>query len=69
MASFLVRAFEIAPSPVNPFNDVAGTHAADIAALYASGVTTGCSTTPLSYCPASSVLRDQMAAFLHRAAT
>jgi hypothetical protein len=67
MASFLVRAFDLAPSTINPFNDVGGTHAADIAALYASGVTTGCTATPLSYCPGGSVLRDQMAAFLHRA--
>jgi hypothetical protein len=67
MASFLVRAFDIASSTNNPFNDVGGTHAADIAALYASGVTTGCSAVPLAYCPGSPVLRDQMAAFLHRA--
>ncbi|CAN5180993.1 hypothetical protein BH18ACT5_BH18ACT5_05960 [soil metagenome] len=69
MASFLVRAFDIAPSANNPFNDVASTHEPDIAALYASGVTSGCSAAPLSYCPASPVLRDQMAAFLHRASS
>ncbi|MCA1734563.1 MAG: S-layer homology domain-containing protein [Actinobacteria bacterium] len=68
MASFLVRAFDLAPSSTNPFTDVGGVHAADIAALYQSGITTGCSTTPLSFCPTSAVLRDQMAAFLHRAA-
>ena len=69
MASFLVRAFDLAPSTNNPFNDVGGTHAADIAALHQSGVTTGCSAVPLSYCPGSPVLRDQMAAFLHRASS
>jgi hypothetical protein len=69
MASFLVRAFDIGAAAGNPFADVGGTHAADIAALFASGVTTGCSTNPLSYCPAAPVLRDQMAAFLHRAST
>jgi glucose/arabinose dehydrogenase len=35
--------------------------------LYAEGVTTGCDTNPLRYCPADPVIRDQMAAFLTRA--
>ncbi|MBL8062230.1 MAG: PQQ-dependent sugar dehydrogenase [Anaerolineales bacterium] len=32
--------------------------------LYESGITGGCSTSPLSYCPTSSVTRAQMAVFL-----
>ena len=35
--------------------------------LYAAGVTSGCSTSPLLYCPTLSVTRDQMAVFLLRA--
>ena len=68
MASFLVRAFDIPTTAPNPFGDVGGTHAADIAALYESGITNGCSVSPLFYCPGETVLREQMAAFLHRAA-
>ncbi|HEX2420923.1 MAG TPA: S-layer homology domain-containing protein, partial [Acidimicrobiia bacterium] len=68
MASFLVRAFDVPTAAVNPFGDVGGTHAGDIAALYQSGITNGCSASPLFYCPGQTVLREQMAAFLHRAA-
>jgi len=32
--------------------------------LYADGITNGCSTSPLLYCPGDSVTRDQMAKFL-----
>jgi M6 family metalloprotease-like protein len=35
--------------------------------LYADGITTGCGTSPLVYCPESSVTRAQMAIFLLRA--
>jgi hypothetical protein len=35
--------------------------------LYAAGVTGGCATSPLSYCPTSPVTRAQMAIFLLRA--
>jgi CSLREA domain-containing protein len=35
-----------------------------IESLYNSGITGGCSTNPLSYCPTSSVTRAQMAVFL-----
>ncbi len=37
-----------------------------IETLYVNGVTGGCSTNPLAYCPATSVTRDQMAVFLLR---
>ena len=71
MASFIVRAYKIASVPdgaglANPFADVTGAHAVDVAALYRAGVTTGCSAAPLSYCPTQPVLREQMAAFLNR---
>jgi hypothetical protein len=35
--------------------------------LYDTGVTSGCNTSPLMYCPATPVTRDQMAVFLLRA--
>ena len=71
MASFLVRAFDLpaAPEPVG-FTDVEGTtHTANIEALAHSGITVGCSTDPLAYCPRQPVTRAQMATFLHRAVT
>ena len=40
--------------------------AAFIEQLYAEGVTQGCGTNPLRYCPSSSVSRGQMAVFLLR---
>lgn len=69
IASFLVRAYQLPGGAVSPFGDVSGTHAADVAALFAAGITGGCSTNPALYCPAAPVLREQMAAFLHRAET
>jgi hypothetical protein len=69
MASFLVRAFHLPAGTQNPFADVGGTHAGDVAALYQSGITKGCSASPLFFCPGESVLREQMAAFLHRASS
>jgi len=35
--------------------------------LFAAGITSGCSTAPISYCPQQPVLREQMAVFLMRA--
>jgi hypothetical protein len=66
MASFLVRAYRLPTGAANPFADVTGGHAPDVGALYAAGVTTGCSQAPLAFCPGGSVLREQMAAFLNR---
>jgi len=69
MASFLVRAFELEPAPSAGFTDVNedGTHAADIDALFAAGITAGCETDPLRYCPDKAVTRAEMATFLRRA--
>lgn len=52
------------------FADVPAHHwaYAYIEAIYREGITTGCVTSPLQYCPASSVTRSQMAAFICRAA-
>ena len=37
-----------------------------IEGLYAAGVTSGCTNSPLSYCPTTTVTRDQMAVFILR---
>lgn len=66
MASFLARALGLPAGSTNPFTDVtAGAHAADIAAIAAAGITTGCA--PSLYCPFNPVTRAQMATFLARA--
>ena len=68
MATFLQRAFDLEPAPAAGFTDVSGgSHAANIDALAAAGITVGCSRDPLQYCPARSVTRAQMATFLARA--
>ena len=69
MASFLVRAFALPPSASHAFTDLkdGGSHTANIASLAASGITSGCATGPLRYCPQKSVTRAQMATFLARA--
>lgn len=75
MAVFLERGMHW-PAPFSPpsgagtlFADVPGTYwAVDwIEALYADGITGGCSASPLMYCPEDSVTRAQMAVFLVRA--
>lgn len=69
MASFLVRGFGLPQAPPAGFADVAtgGVHAANIDALAASGITAGCGTEPLTYCPSRDTTRAQMATLLHRA--
>ena len=68
MATFLVRALGLPAASPAGFTDTAGnTHQADIDALAAAGVTKGCSTVPLQYCPNRSVTRAEMATFLVRA--
>ena len=69
MATFLLRAFGLPPGRDAGFGDVAAnhTHAASINALAAAGVTAGCRTNPLRYCPDKAVTRAQMATFLARA--
>ena len=73
MAVFLLRAEHgkgyIPPAATGIFGDVPTTYwAADwIEQLYAEGITSGCSASPLLYCPTTTVTRDQMAVFLLRA--
>ncbi|MGA7270599.1 MAG: carboxypeptidase regulatory-like domain-containing protein [Acidimicrobiia bacterium] len=70
MASFLVRALGLTEGgDLNRFVDDDGSvHEADIDRLAAAGITKGCNPpTNDRFCPSSDVLREQMAAFLHRA--
>jgi hypothetical protein len=66
MASFLTRAFELAPASSAGFIDVPANnpHTADIDAIAAAGITVGCGAG--TYCPTDVVRRDQMASFLSR---
>ena len=70
MATFLTRALDLPPAaqPAG-FTDVDpdSVHAPGIEALYAAGITRGCSQEPLRYCPDQPVTRAQMATFLARA--
>ena len=68
MASFLTRAFGLEQTGRTGFADIAGnTHEAGIDALAASGITAGCASRPVRFCPDSQVTRAQMATFLARA--
>ncbi len=67
MASFLVRALDLGAAPPAGFGDTGGSvHRADIDALWAAEITTGCQASPLRYCPAQAVTRAEMATFLAR---
>lgn len=63
------RGIWVAPVSATRFNDVARTQWSYdyINRLQAAGITNGCATAPMSYCPGDPVLREQMAAFLLRA--
>ncbi|MCQ3814582.1 MAG: S-layer homology domain-containing protein, partial [Acidimicrobiia bacterium] len=69
MASFLTRALNLNTDEEAGFADVDDTnsHAAAINALAEAGITAGCNTNPLRYCPNQPVTRAQMASFLTRA--
>ncbi|MYI52661.1 MAG: S-layer homology domain-containing protein [Acidimicrobiaceae bacterium] len=70
MASFLVRALDLEPADAPAgFVDVdaSSVHAASVEALFAAGVTAGCGTEPLRFCPDRAVSRAEMASFLVRA--
>jgi hypothetical protein len=61
---------QVSPAPaVATFNDVPTDHNffQFIEALYASGITGGCSGAPPLYCPDNPVTRGQMAVFLAKA--
>jgi hypothetical protein len=72
MAAFIIRArseFNPPTPPTQRFNDVPPTNSFYnfIDRLAVRGITLGCSANPPLYCPAQSVTRAQMAAFLVRA--
>lgn len=68
MATFLTRIMNLPSVRGNRFRDVTGTHAANINALAASGITRGCNPpTNARFCPSEVVSREQMASFLARA--
>ena len=71
MAVFIIRAMGETPynKPTPTFTDVPASHSAYgyIERMYALGITGGCSTSPMRYCPDSPVTRSQMAVFLCRA--
>ena len=68
MATFLVRALELAPDATNYFSDDNGNiHEANINALRSAGVTLGCNAEGTLFCPSDTVTRAQMASFLVRA--
>ncbi|MCE2511930.1 MAG: S-layer homology domain-containing protein [Acidimicrobiia bacterium] len=68
MASFLGTAFRLDPALPVGFTDTHGDlHAAAIDALHDAGITAGCSTDPLQFCPGRATTRIQMAVFLERA--
>ena len=68
MASFLARALLLDPIADGPFVDLGGapTHAENINAIAAEGITLGCDATGTMYCPYNIVTRAQMASFLTR---
>ena len=72
MAALILRAFGFDPSAqaaAGVFSDVPvdAWFAPSVEMLHAVGITAGCSTDPLAYCPYGAVLREQMASFLFRA--
>ena len=75
MAVFLERAmgnFAPTPDPSGMFADVPydgqpASFQAFIEEFYNDGITTGCSTNPLKYCPQNFVTRGEMAVFIERA--
>ena len=72
MAVLLTRAFDhitAIAEPTGVFEDVPAdaAYAGEVEATFAAGVTRGCSTQPLRYCPDDTVTRAQMASFLARA--
>ena len=72
MAVFIERAlgnFSPTPSPGDMFTDISpgDPFKPFIEEFYNDGITSGCSTSPLIYCPNSFVTRGQMAVFIERA--
>ena len=67
LATFLKRAFVLDPAVPRGFADTDGSvHEAAIDSLHAAGITMGCSTEPLRFCPNQATTRGQMVLFLER---
>jgi hypothetical protein len=67
-ASFLTRAFKLAPADRDYFTDDDGSgHEDSINALAAAGVSNGCDASAPLFCPGAGVERGPMASFLARA--
>ncbi|MDE0268291.1 MAG: FG-GAP-like repeat-containing protein [Acidimicrobiaceae bacterium] len=68
MATFLKRAFDLSDAEsVLGFTDISGnTHESNINRLAHAGITGGCLTTPLRFCPDRSTSRGQMSTFIAR---
>jgi SpoIID/LytB domain protein len=65
MATFIAKGWQLAAAE-SPFTDTDGdVHEANIGAVAAAGITSGCTTT--TYCPTANITRGQMAVFLARA--
>ncbi|HDH03877.1 MAG TPA: hypothetical protein ENH15_06505 [Actinobacteria bacterium] len=70
MASFIDRAFDLADTSEDFFDDDSGNvHEAAINRVAAANITVGCNAAGDSFCPGASVSRGQMASFIERAAT
>ena len=68
IAAMLVRAFDLDPAVPAGFADTAGSFAAaEIDALFAAGITRGCSAEELLFCPGRVVSRAEAAILLDRA--
>ena len=67
MATFLSRAFNLSKTETVRFVDIDGnTHADNINRLAAAGITVGCTSETVAYCPDNLVTKAQMATFLNR---
>jgi len=66
----VVYQLQISPAPASAtITDVPTSYWAfkHIEALYASGITAGCGTNPMTFCPEDTITRAQMAVFLAKA--
>ncbi|MYG99140.1 MAG: PDZ domain-containing protein [Acidimicrobiaceae bacterium] len=67
MATFLRRAFSFPAAAPRGFEDTGGSvHEANIDSLHRAGITAGCSTEPMRFCPEQATSRVQMALLLER---
>ncbi len=69
-AHFIADAFGLTTTEIAGFNDIEGSpHTAAINALHAVGVTLGCSSEPLRFCPDEQITLQELASLIARAAT